>query len=603
MDTSQVNFNHALAAFNNGQFEVATREIDRALTSDPQHPDVLHLAALIKKATFSYVHSEGYFRDSLTISPQQPVVLSNLANLLKVMGRFADANKAYLDAIDMMPDFGEAWLNRGLLAKEMLDWDVAKTCIAQAFKIKREPSIFSRLLELYLETKDIESLVSQSVAFQAEYPTLSDGYIFQAKGLVLKADTFGARAVLVAALSLVDDKARIEYELGLQHYVLEDFAIAEKHLRQAIDISPEFMDAHRSLNELYFQTGNENFLESYSNALVKLPSSELLLHNLAANQASGGYTDQAIDTLKYAIHLIGDTGFLSHGLGALLVRLGELDKARPLFELAMERDPANVRFILDRVSLDVKMDRQDTSQEFINRALSLQPYNQETWAYQGLVWRLNGDSKYDWLYDYDTFVRSYTLPVPQGFSSLSAFMEELSQYLSTLHVFTKQPLDQSVVQGTQTMGVLLEDPNMLVQAFKCSLMECIDAYLQALPNDASHPFLCRVGDGYDFSGSWSVKLKKSGHHSNHVHPFGWLSCCSYISIPDMSQSQAGWIKFGETSLNLGSREFIAKTVRPESGKCIFFPSYFWHGTLPLESDHSRIAIPCDIDPVLYLGSQ
>ena len=440
----------------------------------------------------------------------------------------------------------------------MLDWDEAKTCMTQALKIKKEPSTFSSLLQLYLETKDVESLISQSMAFQTEYPTLIDGYIYQAKGLVLKNNASGARTVLNRALFLVEDKARIEYELGLHHYDLDDFDVAENYLKQAIDRSPEFMAAHRSLNQLYFQTGNDNFLDSYSKALVKLPSSEILLHNLAANQASSGETDQAIDTLKHAINLIGNTAFLNHGLGALLARKGELDKAHPLFDFAIESDPANLRFILDRISLDIKMGSPDRSQGLINRALALQPYNQETWAYQGLVWRLNGDSKYDWLYDYDVFLRSYTLSVPQGFSSLSAFMEELSQYLSTLHVFTKQPLDQSVVQGTQTMGVLLEDPNMLVQAFKCSLMECIDAYLQALPNDASHPFLCRLADGYTFSGSWSVKLKKSGHHSNHVHPFGWLSCCSYISVPDMSQSRAGWIKFGETSLNLGSDEWVAK---------------------------------------------
>tara|TARA_B100000795_G_C22793249_1_gene438000 strand:- start:532 stop:2343 length:1812 start_codon:yes stop_codon:yes gene_type:complete len=603
MATLPVMFNQALSSFQAGQLEVATREIERALSSDPQNPDVLHLAALIAKSKYNYAKSEEYFRGSLECSAKQPVVLSNLANLLKTMGRFAEANKAYLAAIEILPSFRDAWLNRGLLAKEMLDWDEAKTCMTQALKIKQEPGTFSSLLQLYLETKDVESLVSQSKAFQREYPTLTDGYIYQAKGLVLKTDASGARTVLDEALSLVDDKARIEYELGLHHYDRDNFDVAENYLKQAIDRSPEFMDAHRSLNQLYFQIGNDNFLDSYSKALVKLPSSELLLHNLAANQASSGETDQAIDTLKHAINLIGKTAFLNHGLGALLVRKGELDKALPLFDFAIERDPANVRFILDRISLDIKMGVQDKSQVLINRALALQPYNQETWAYQGLVWRLKGDSKYDWLYDFDVFLRSYTLPVPQGFSSLSRFMEELSHYLSSLHVLTKQPLDQSVVQGTQTMGVLLEDPNPLVQAFKGSLMECVDGYLEELPNNGEHPFLSRLADGYAFSGSWSVKLKKSGHHSNHVHPFGWLSCCSYISIPDMSQSHAGWIKFGETSLNLGSRESVAKAIQPTAGKCVFFPSYFWHGTYPLESEDYRMTIPCDIDPIRSMGSR
>ncbi|MBT4213737.1 MAG: hypothetical protein HOE23_06370, partial [Porticoccaceae bacterium] len=117
-----------------------------------------------------------------------------------------------------------------------------------------------------------------------------------------------------------------------------------------------------------------------------------------------------------------------------------------------------------------------------------------------------------------------------------------------------------------------------------------------------HPFLSRMADGYDFSGSWSVRLKNSGHHSNHVHPFGWLSCCSYISAPDLSKSRAGWIKFGETALDLGLNELVAEAIQPEIGKCVFFPSYFWHGTYPLESDDYRVTIPCDIDPVRLLSS-
>jgi len=71
----------------------------------------------------------------------------------------------------------------------------------------------------------------------------------------------------------------------------------------------------------------------------------------------------------------------------------------------------------------------------------------------------------------------------------------------------------------------------------------------------------------------------------------------------MSQNQAGWIKFGETSLNLGSGESVAKAIQPEAGKCVFFPSYFWHGTYPLESEEYRMTIPCDIDPIRSMGSR
>jgi tetratricopeptide (TPR) repeat protein len=516
------------------------------------------------------------------------------------MSKFAEADKFYLEAIAIRPSLRGAWLNRGLLAKEMLDWKQAKICLLEALRLRPEPSVSALILQLYLDTNDLETLNRESSIFQKNYPNLVEGYVYQSRGLAKQGDVTAARIVLMDGLSKVEQKQRIEHELGLYYFELGKLTESARYFRMALETAPYFIDAHRSLNELYFQTGDDKFLESYFDAEKKIPPSEILLHNLAAAQSSSGAIEDGIDTLKNAILKIGETAFLSHGLGALLVRKDELEQALPLFERALEIDPKNLRFILDRVSLAIKMGEENTCQGLIDRALAIQPYNQETWAYQGLIWRLQLDERYSWLYDYDVFLKSYDLPVPQGFDSISDFMQELNEYLETLHFSTKQPLDQSVVHGTQTMGVLLDDPHPLVMSFKFSLMECVDHYLATLPKDSTHPFLARVADGYAFSGSWSVQLKESGHHSNHVHPLGWLSCCSYVSVADLSSGKDGWIKFGETSLNLGENEMVSRDIQPIIGRCVFFPSYFWHGTYPVPSDQLRVTIPCDIDPVRFL---
>ena len=602
MSSLQEKFNNALKLFQAGEHNAVTADINKLLVSSPENADILHLAALNEKAKWNYPEAQALFRDSLRCSPKQPIVLSNLANLLKAMGDFVEADKLYVAAIQAMPSLRDAWLNRGLLAKDMRDWQQAKTCIAEALRLKRDPTVFVILLEIYLVRNELEILNSESIIFQNENPSLVEGYVYQARGLTKQGDLLTARKILIDSMSKVDNKARIELELGLHHYECDDLIKAKFYLESAVDTTPDYIDAHRSLNELYFQSGSEKFLKSYANAIDKSPSSEILLHNLAATQASSGDIDKAIDTLKSAIARLGSSAFLDHGLGALLVRKRLLDDAVPLFERALNGNPTNLRFILDRISLAIKMGQQDLCQPLISRALTIQPYNQETWAYQGMIWRLGSNDRYHWLYNYDAFLKSYSLPAPNGYSNVQDFMKELDQYLSTLHISTRQPLDQSVVKGTQTMGVLLEDPNPLVVAFKSSLMECVDHYIKSLEPEAKHPFVGRLADGYDFSGSWSVKLKKTGHHSNHVHPFGWLSCCSYISVPDLSKSKSGWIKFGETSLNAGQKDVVEQSIMPEIGKCVFFPSYFWHGTYPLESHSVRTTIPCDIDPVKYLQS-
>jgi uncharacterized protein (TIGR02466 family) len=125
-------------------------------------------------------------------------------------------------------------------------------------------------------------------------------------------------------------------------------------------------------------------------------------------------------------------------------------------------------------------------------------------------------------------------------------------------------------------------------------------YLAAMRRDEKHPFYSRLRKSTRFTGSWSIILQAGGHHTNHIHPYGWLSCCNYISLPPLSEEssgdRSGWIRFGETSMNLGKRENVARAIRPEPGKCVLFPSYFWHGTYPFESEQTRMTVPCDIDP-------
>ena len=603
MSTIKERFNCALQSFQSGDYVKATSEINDLLDQQIRNPDIFHLAALNEKAKLNYSKAEAYFQASLDCSPKQPVVLSNFANLLKAMGKHTLADEAYLSAIEIMPSLRDAWLNRGLLAMETLDWVQAEKCLHFAASLQEEPKVRVAILDLYLITRNFKTLNDESIAFQKKYPKLAEGYIFQARGLNKQNKSDDAILVLQAALLKVDRKERIEFELGLGSYENRDLDGAAHHFKNAIDQAPEFIEAHRSLNELYFQTEQTSFLQSYRDALVKAPNSELLTHNLAAAQAQAGDIDGAIGVLEAGITRIGKTAFLQHGIGALYVRQKKFDQALNLFERALELDPSNLRFLLDRVGLSIRMGDEAPCQPLIDRGLLLEPFNQETWAYQGLIWRLQGNPNYEWLFNYDQFLKSYTLPTPSGFRSLQAFMDSLNDYLGSLHLSNRQPLDQSVVNGTQTMGALLDDPHPLIQNFKDALEYCVDSYLSELRADPDHPFLARLTHRYDFSGSWSVRLTQSGHHTNHVHPRGWLSCCSYISLPDLSKNQEGWIKFGETSLDLGSRERMARAVEPVSGNCVFFPSYFWHGTIPLTSDALRTTIPCDIDPVRLLNQK
>lgn len=117
--------------------------------------------------------------------------------------------------------------------------------------------------------------------------------------------------------------------------------------------------------------------------------------------------------------------------------------------------------------------------------------------------------------------------------------------------------------------------------------------------DSGDPFLSHKPDRFRFSGSWSCRLGQQGLHTNHIHMKGWIRSSYDVSLSDAvreSEDHVGWIKFGETNLNLGKREHIGKIVQPKDGHLVLFPSYMLHGTVPFAWNEVRTTIAFDVIP-------
>ena len=103
----------------------------------------------------------------------------------------------------------------------------------------------------------------------------------------------------------------------------------------------------------------------------------------------------------------------------------------------------------------------------------------------------------------------------------------------------------------------------------------------------------------EFSSSWFVKMQNGGHLSSHIHEDGWVSGAVYLSIPSPKQlTSEGAIELstdgdGYPKLH---KDFPKKTILPEVGDVIFFPSSVFHRTIPFKSNEERICIAFDLKP-------
>lgn len=284
---------------------------------------------------------------------------------------------------------------------------------------------------------------------------------------------------------------------------------------------------------------------------------------------------------------------------ALAVLLDEMDRTAeglPLLQRVVASSPSKASMSAQHAWLLLRLGRGDEALQAIRNARELDPLNQEWICYESMALRQVGDPRYHELCDYDYMVRSYELPVPDGYRDIAHFNEALAASLSKFHLLSTHPLGQSLRNGSQTHRDLVHLPDPVVQAYFKALDQPIRAYMD-LMKDPDHPWSGRKTGQYKLAGAWSVKLKADGYHVNHLHPQGWISSAYYVSLPKAvadAPGQQGWIKFGEPRWPAPGCT-IEKTVQPREGLLVLFPSYMWHGTIPF-SEGERLTAPIDVVP-------
>lgn len=245
--------------------------------------------------------------------------------------------------------------------------------------------------------------------------------------------------------------------------------------------------------------------------------------------------------------------------------------------------------------------RIDLAAACAGKVVKLDPRNQEGWSHLGTAWRLAGDEREHWLFDYERLVGYVEVEPPSGYHDLAAFLQVLEATLDAMHKARREPVNQSVRGGTQTSGQLFGRADAVIKAAEEALRNAVEGWVATLPEDDGHPFLSRRQRSVRFVGSWSVKLVSAGRHSSHIHPKGWASSAFYVALPDCvlaadQQSRAGWIQFGQPLEELGLDLPPRRVIQPRPGFLALFPSYTWHGTLPFDDRHSRLTIAFDMQP-------
>ena len=487
----------------------------------------------------------------------------NLALAAEGAGLRRRAMEAMGKAAELKPDWAMAWGGLGFFQEQAGELDAAEASLRRALEL--DPSLASAKHALTVTLRRLENLE---------------------EALEVSAMAAAAETRLV--------RAHILGETGSSD--------APEAYKQVLAERPDLLDGHETYARLMPQIGRAGeALDTYRDALATQHAPELYLSALGSAQAVGDA--EAVERWAGEAEARFGQAPEYRLYGALAARMrgdieGALQLAEPL--AAAGYQPA----MTQAAETSLILHDFDRAERHALAATNALPTDQASWAVLTIAWRIKEDPREQWLADYERFVMPIEIDAPAG--DRLTFMADVARELHALHNTSHHPPDQSLREGTQTRGHLFERRSPMIQALAGQIRRQVEERIAGLPADPTHPFLSRNTCKMDFIGSWSVRLRSGGYHVSHIHQEGWLSSALYIELPESvveagraakpGDESDGALVFGVPSTIFGLDLAPRRIERPEVGRLVVFPSYFWHGTLPFRSDSPRLTTAFDMVP-------
>jgi tetratricopeptide (TPR) repeat protein len=604
MITTQANpaLQQALAlasqALQAGDPEGADRALGPLLERFAADPRLLHLAGLVRMHQQHFEEAAEMFSRARAADPREAVLAFSHATALRWLERHAEAVDAFKAAIKLKPDYAEAYFEAGTTLQQLGELAEAEKIFRQWLTAQPDhPRGKLALADLLLATKrpqEAEPLLRQ--ALQHPAPQEMRGILHQSLGLALHRQNKDLEALenyeKSASLNpdFLTDAIRGEILQRLKRY--EDAAVVSSGLVARDPANPQW---HKFHNDLMYRLGRDDYLKSYDRA----PKTVELLLSKAYFLSHEKRGEEAHQVYSEVLALAPDHKAASLGVGNTLNMMKRYAEAQTIFDALLAKHGDEPDILSCAAEAAISAGDAEKAAALSQKSVALAPYDQVALAILGSAWRMMGDERDEVLNGYDSLIQIYDLDPPEGFSDMESFNAELNAWLDRVHPRTREYLEQSLRNGTQTPDKLFGAGHELVERLQLRIREGITRYITDMKDDEKHPFLSRRGRAFDYTGSWSSRLRDCGFHTNHVHPEGWISSCYYVALPpavEDSKGQQGWIKFGEPALDVTLKDPIRRAIQPRPGRLVLFPSYMWHGTIPFRDAQPRTTIAFDVVP-------
>ena len=603
LDLAQL-LSQAVAQLNADEIGAAETSLQRVLDNAGM-PQAQMLMGVVRLRQKRPDDAATLFRQVLEREPNQAATLYYLGNALRDKGALADAVESYRRALRARPDFGDAELALAAALHGLGELEDAKSLYERiAMRAPQSAEAASGLgavLNASGKHADAERILVAAQKLPAGKELIAE--IETSLGAAKMAGRRFAEALphFERAVSLIPDHVAAEKNRARALEYLNHPERAASSYRRVLARDPLDLKTHLLLDELLHRSGRTSeMLRSYDEAGRARPASPVPLTAKGDQLLLLERPGEAAECYRRALRLNPDHIPAHIGLGRALSASGNIEDAMREFQSAQTACPDDPDLDTAHAYALLRAGEAGKALKRAEHAVTMAPIHQAALAVLGLCYRAKGDGREDALNGYDRYVQIFDLEPPAGYADIASFHGELRTHLESLHGQTNEFFSQTLRGGTRTVEDIFELHHPLRDALRQRIAEAVARYIGAMTESPDHPFLSRRKNSgmFRFSGSWSSRMRGGGFHVNHIHN-GWISSVYYVDVPEISadaKEQQGWLKFGEPSHDLGFGDAVRRMVRPRPGRLVLFPSYLWHGTVPYQSDETRMTIAFDAVP-------
>lgn len=278
--------------------------------------------------------------ENLASTRPSPFVLSRLASSAQDAGETGKARDALKALTSVDPRNEGAFLELGGMALDSCDYDEAEHYLRRALELNKSRAGFNLLgiaLKKQGRTQEAEESYRQSIVID---PAFDEAYYNL--GVLLESQPLKAEAMFHKVLELDPNYGAAHRELGWVYIGTGRFEESEAHLLRAIELRPDDGWAHIYLgNLLWRQNDEEGALTEFARAHNAWPDWAVPFWSQALLYETREDLSTAQDLYAEALRIDPDDPMANRGMGRVLTKSGQPERAAPYLRRALELEGAD----------------------------------------------------------------------------------------------------------------------------------------------------------------------------------------------------------------------------------------------------------------------